>query len=291
MPRISYVNGAYRAHGAAAVHIEDRGYQFADGVYEVIACINGVMADERGHLDRLERSLSELRIRMPVTRRVLSHIIREVLRLNRLGSAGVYIQVTRGTAKRDFGFPAEGTQPSLVVTARAFNFAYSAARDKGIKVISVPDIRWKRVDIKTTGLLAQSLAKQQAIESGAQDAWMVDEEGYVTEASAANAWIVLRDGTIVTRRAGGNTNAILRGVTRTALMAVKDFTFVERSFTLAEAYAAREAFSTAATALVAPVVEIDGKRIGDGKPGPVALALQDAYRAYAAGENQAAWHA
>ena len=289
MPRYSYVNGAYRRHSDAAVHIEDRGYQFADSVYEVIACIDGRLADERGHLDRLERSLKELQIAMPVPRRVLSHILREVLRRNRLSNAGIYVQISRGVAKRDFPFPAAKTKPSLVVVARPFSFDYSTAREKGIKVISVPDLRWKRVDIKTTSLLAQALAKQQAIEKGAQDAWMVDEKGFVTEASAANAWIVLKNGTVVTRPAAGNT--ILRGVTRTALMSLRGFRFEERAFTLKEACAAQEAFTTAATALVVPVIAIDGKIIGKGKPGPVALALQDSYRTYARGEKQRAWKA
>jgi D-alanine transaminase len=290
MPRYAYVNGRYVRHNDAAVHIEDRGFQFADGVYEVVACIEGYLADERGHFDRLERSLRELKIAMPVPRRTLSHILREIVRRSRLDDAAIYIQVTRGVWKRDFPFPPPGTRPSLIVTARPFKFATNAARKTGIRVITVPDIRWKRPDIKTTSLLAQALAKQEALDKGVQDAWLVDEKGFVTEGSSNNAWIVNDRGVLVTRPAEGND--ILRGVTRTALLALKSVKVEERAFKVTEAYKAREAFTSSATALIMPVVEIDGRKVGDGKPGPVTMRLYEEYMAYVrARKAQVSWKA
>lgn len=284
MPRIAFVNGRYIPHNDACVHIEDRGFQFADGVYEVVACINGKLADERGHLDRLERSLSELSIDMPVTRRSLQFIIREMLRRNRLKNANVYIQVTRGVAKRDFPFPHD-VPASIILTARAFQFDGNAKVQKGGEAITVPDIRWKRRDIKSTGLLAQVLAKQEAVESGVYEAWMVDDEGYITEGSSSNAWIVTKEGKLVTRLASTD---ILRGVTRTALekiCAALQMKIEERPFSVQEAYDAEEAFNTSAVALVVPITKIDGHVIGSGEPGPVARKLYAEYRAYAAGER------
>lgn len=285
MPRIAFVNGRYVPHNDAFVHIEDRGFQFADGVYEVVACINGKLADERGHLDRLERSLGELAIDMPVTRRSLQFIIREMLRRNRLKNANVYIQVTRGVARRDFPFPDDDVPASIVLTARAFQFDGNAKVQKGGEAITVPDIRWKRRDIKSTGLLAQVLAKQEAVESGVYEAWMVDDEGYITEGSSSNAWIVTKEGKLVTRPASTD---ILRGVTRTALekiCAALQMKIEERPFTVQEAYDAEEAFNTSAVALVVPITKIDGHVIGSGEPGPVARKLYAEYRAYAAGER------
>ncbi|MDB5491741.1 MAG: aminotransferase class family protein [Micavibrio sp.] len=284
MPRIAYVNGSYVPHHEASVHIEDRGFQFADGIYEVVACINGKMTDERGHLDRLERSLDELGIPMPVTRRSLQFIIREMVRRNRLKNANVYIQVTRGVAKRDFPFPVE-VPPSIVLTARNFQFDNNKNVEKGVTAMTVADIRWKRRDIKTTMLLAQVLAKQEAMDGGAYDAWMVDDEGFVTEASSSNAWIVTKDGKLVTRNA---TTSILRGVTRTAFEKIcsgLQMKIEERAFTPAEAYEAQEAFNTSAVALVVPVIMLDGKKIGTGEPGPVAKKLYAEYRAYAEGQR------
>lgn len=294
MPRIAYVNGSYVPYHHAQVHAEDRGFQFADGVYEVMACIGGRFADERGHLDRLERSLAEMRIAMPVARPVLRFIIREVVRRSRLKNAGVYLQITRGAAVRDFKFPEPGTPPSLVVIASPFTFEGNPRVEKGITVVTVPDLRWKRRDIKTVGLLAQSLAKQEALDRGAQDAWMVDDDGYVTEGSASNAWIVTRDGRLMTRQV---SHDILRGVTRTAiehLCAEKGLTLVEQAFTPQQAYEAAEAFSSAATGLTVPVIEIDGHVIGDGRPGPVVRDIYKAYRDYAGRADettQYAWEA
>lgn len=290
MPRFAFVNGRYVPHGEASVHIEDRGYQFADGVYEVVACINGRMADERGHLDRLERSLKELSIEMPVARDALKLIMKELLRKNRLKNANVYIQVTRGVSKRDFPFPAD-VPSSLVLTARAFDFDNNPKVKKGGAAITVPDIRWKRRDIKSTGLLAQVLAKQKATEAGAYEAWMVDDDGFVTEGSSSNAWIVTKDGKLVTRHA---TSSILRGVTRSALQKIcseLQMKIEERPFTVKEAYEAQEAFNTSAVALVVPIISIDGKKIGSGEPGPVAKKLYESYRDYVNGDDHVEWKA
>jgi len=282
MSRIAYVNGRYVPMRDAKVHIEDRGYQFGDGVYEVCEVREGRLIDERRHLARLKRSLDELRIRAPMSPKALGVVLREVVARNRIGYGIVYLQVTRGVARRDHGFPAFAVLPSVVVTARPLQRARNEAlAAKGIAVISVPDNRWGRVDIKTIGLLPNVLARQAAIEQGARDAWFVDRDGAVTEAASANAWIVTPAGTVVTRPAD---QAILRGITRTVLFeAIKaqGLTLEERAFTLKEAYAAREAFVTAASQIVLPVVRIDGHVIGDGKPGPVATALRRAFHQHA----------
>ena len=282
MSRIAYVNGRYLPMRAAKVHVEDRGYQFGDGVYEVCEVRGGRLIDERRHLDRLKRSLAELRIRLPMSPAALGIVLREVIAKNRIGYGIVYLQVTRGVARRDHAFPAPDVPPSVVVTARALNSARNEAlAATGIAVVSVPDNRWGRVDIKTIGLLPNVLARQAAIERGVRDAWFVDKGGNVTEAASANAWIVTAAGTIVTRPAD---RAILRGITRTVVLeAIKaqGLAAKERAFTLEEAYAAREAFVTAASQIVLPVVRIDGRLIGDGKPGPVATALRREFHRYA----------
>lgn len=280
MPRYSYINGAYVPHAQAQIHIEDRGFQFADGVYEVISLIEGMYADERGHLDRLERSLSELEIEMPMSRKSLRMIMRELVRRNKARNALIYIQITRGVAKRDFPFPDPAPSPSLVLTARPFDFTGNQAVKEGINVITVPDIRWKRPDIKSVSLLPQVLAKQQAIRNEAKEAWMVDEEGYITEGASSNAWIYTNEGKLVTR----DTSArILNGVTRTALKKLCEseaLSFEERPFTKAEACEAVEAINSSAGALIVPVISIDGNKIGKGTPGPVARKLYDIYMEY-----------
>jgi D-alanine transaminase len=282
MSRIAYVNGRYLPFHDAKVHVEDRGYQFADGVYEVCEVRSGRLIDERRHLERLKRSLGELQIRMPISTRALGVILQEVVARNRIGYGIVYLQITRGVARRDHAFPSREVRPSLVVTARALNRSRNEAlAEQGIAVITVPDNRWGRVDIKTTGLLSNVLARQAAIERGARDAWFVDEDGTVTEASSANVWIVTPAGTLVTRHVD---HAILRGITRTVLFdAIKaqGLAVQERAFTVEEAYSAREAFITSASQIVLPVVRVDGRTIGNGKPGPVATALRRAYHLYA----------
>ena len=281
MSRFAYVNGRYLPFRDAKVHVEDRGYQFADGVYDVCEVRGGRLIDERRHLERLQRSLNEIRLAMPMSVRALGIVLREVVSRNRIGYGIVYLQITRGIARRDHAFPSPQTLPSVVVTARSLNMSRNEAlAERGIAVISVPDDRWGRVDIKTIGLLPNVLARQRAIEQGARDAWFVGKDGTVTEASSANAWIVTSDGVLVTRRAD---RAILRGITRTVLFdAVKarGLSVEGRAFTLKEAYGAREAFITSATQIVLPVISIDGRPVGDGKPGPVAIALRREYHRY-----------
>jgi D-alanine transaminase len=282
MPRTAYVNGRYLPFHDATVHIEDRGYQFADAVYEVCEVRGGRLIDERRHLERLHRSLGEMRIPMPMSGKALAVVLREVVARNRISYGIVYLQIGRGVARRDHAFPVPAPAPSLVVTARGLNMARNEAlAASGIAVISMPDNRWGRVDIKTVGLLPNVLARQAAIDQGARDCWFIDQSGNVTEASSANAWIVTQTGTLVTRHAD---HAILRGITRAVVFeAVKDrnLKLEERAFTLDEALSASEAFITSASQIVLPVVRIDGRTVGDGKPGPVATALRQAFHRYA----------
>ena len=277
MPRIAYVNGRYVRHANAAVHIEDRGYQFADGVYKVCEVARGFIMDMTRHLDRLNRSLGELEIDWPMSRKALQTIMREVVTRNHVVNGMVYLQVTRGVASRDHAFPA-AVRSALVVTAKRNDPAAALQRaEAGVKVITVPENRWDRVDIKTVGLLPNVLAKQKAKLAGAYEAWFVDPDGTVKEGASTNAWIVTRDGKLVTRPAD---SGILRGITRTTLfdLAAKlGLDIEERGFTVAEAKAAREAFITAATTVVMPVVAIDGEPVANGHPGSIALSLRGAF--------------
>ncbi|MGX8007612.1 D-amino-acid transaminase [Mesorhizobium sp. ORM8.1] len=277
MPRIAYVNGRYVVHAEASVHIEDRGYQFADGVYEVCEVARGYIVDMPRHLARLKRSLKELSIAWPVSEGVLPMLLREVVRRNHVVNGLVYLQVTRGVASRDFVFPANA-RSALVITARKADPAAQAKRaETGVKVITVPENRWDRVDIKSTGLLPNVLAKQRAKEAGAQEAWFVDADGTVKEGGSSNAWIVTRDGVLVTRPA---EHGILRGITRTTLFDVAaklGLKVEERSFSVAEAKAAREAFISSATTIAMPVVEIDGAPVANGHPGSMTLSLRQAF--------------
>jgi D-alanine transaminase len=281
MSRIAYVNGRYRLWRDAAVHVEDRGYQFSDGVYEVCEVRGGRIVDERRHMARLARSLEALRIPTPLAPPALGVVLRETIARNRVRDGIVYLQVTRGVARRDHAFPPTGTVPSLVVTARNLDLAgVEAMAEQGVAIITVPDNRWERVDIKSIALLPNVLAKQMAREQGAREAWFVDHAGQVSEGSSSNAWIVTAEGRVVTRAAD---TSILRGITRDVVIqavAALGLTFEERSFSVAEALAAREAFLTSASQIVMPVVRIDGRQIGDGKPGPVATALRKAFRAH-----------
>jgi len=277
MPRIAYVNGRYVAHRDAAVHIEDRGYQFADGVYEVCEVARGNLMDMTRHLDRLSRSLGELKMAWPMHRSALEIVLREVVRRNGVQNGLVYLQVTRGVAARDFLFPKD-TASCMVVTAKSVDPRLAATRaETGIKVITLPETRWERVDIKSVGLLPNVLAKQAAKESGAQEAWFVDTDGNVKEGGSSNAWIVTADGKLVTRPA---EHGILRGITRTTLFEVAaklGLTIEERFFSVAEAKAAREAFISSATTIAMPVIEIDGAPVANGHPGSVVLSLREAF--------------
>lgn len=278
MGRIAYVNGRFVPHGEAAVHIEDRGYQLADAVYEVWALFDGKLGDAEGHFARLERSLGELRIPMPMSRRALTIVLREAVRRNRVRDGLIYLQVSRGVAPRDHAFPTVETHPAMVITCKAVDRAAAEVRAaKGAAVITTPENRWGRCDIKTVGLLPNVLAKQAARERGAVEAWFVDELGLVTEGASSNAWIVAADGVLRTRDTNAN---ILRGVTRRTLFDViadAGLKVEERPFSVEDARAAREAFITGAGNLVLPITSVDGQPVGTGAVGPVAMRLRSLY--------------
>ena len=280
MARYAYVNGRYVDHRDATVHIEDRGYQLADGVYEVVGVRDGRLIDEGPHIDRLDRSLRELRIGWPVSRAALGFVMRELMRRNRLRDGLVYMQVTRGVARRDHAFPTTPVKPALVLTTKNSKRG-DADPGPGVAVKSQPDIRWERCDIKTVALLPNVLAKQAARESGAYEAWLIDADGCVTEGASTNAWIVTQGGELVTRQ---TNNGILAGITRQTLKSLCNalqLKFVERPFSLAEAMKAQEAFITSATSFVTPVVKIDGQAVGSGKVGPMARRLREEYVRFA----------
>ncbi len=278
MSRIAYVDGAYVPHARARVHVEDRGLQFADAIYEVWGVRNGVLLDAEGHGARLLRSLAEMKIAAPISTAGLQVVLKEMLRRNRLRDGLLYLQITRGAAPRDHAFPEPAVRPTLILTARAQAPAAVAARAAaGVKVITTPEIRWGRCDIKTTALTPNVLAKQAARAAGASEAWFVDRDGRVTEGASTNAWIVTGDGALVTREATAN---ILRGVTRAALLSLAaelQLRVEERAFTVAEAKAAREAFLSSATGAAISVIAIDGAPVGAGVPGPVAQRLRAFY--------------
>jgi D-alanine transaminase len=281
MSRIAYVNGRYLPRERAAVSIEDRGFQFADGVYEVCEVRAGRIIDERRHMARLDRSLTELRIVRPMSPAALATVMRETIVRNRVHDGIVYVEITRGVARRDFPFP-PGIRPTLIVTARSNDPArIEAMAAEGVSVVTVPDIRWGRVDIKTIALLPNVLAKQAAREQGAREAWLVDAQGRITEGASSNAWIVARDGKVVTHPLGQD---ILPGITRAVVLDVikaQGLAFEERAFTLEEAYAAREAFMTSASQIVIPIIAINGRPVGNGAPGLIAAALRRDFHRHA----------
>ncbi len=276
MSRCAYVNGRYVPHAKARAHVEDRGMQFSDGVYEVIAVVGGELVDATLHFERLDRSLSALEIASPMRRAPLNAVLREVARRNRVSEGIVYLQVNRGVAPRNHAFPRDA-RPSMVVTARRGQPASNPALVEGVRVITIPDIRWRRRDIKSVSLLANVLAKQAAAQDGAFEAWQVDEDGMVTEGSQSNAWMVDIDGAVVTRPP---SHDILTGITRTRLidLARKDgITVIERAFTPQEAARAREAFLTSTSSFVVPVVQIDESVVANGRPGAVTERLRALY--------------
>ncbi len=277
MPRFAYVDGQFVRHGEASIHVEDRGLQFGDAVYEVWAVRNGILFDSEGHLARLARSLAALQIKAPLGNASLMVIVRELMARNKLKDGLVYLQISRGVARRDHPFPAH-SYPSIILTARGMNMAQADLRAaKGIHVQTCTDIRWGRVDIKTVNLLPNVLAKQAALEAGFADAWFVDGDNMVTEGTAQNAWILDSDGLLRTRPA---THAILRGITRDTIIKTAQelgFSFEEKAFSRADALNAREAFITSATSFVTPVIGLDGQPIGDGAPGPIARKLRETY--------------
>ena len=276
MSRIVYVNGEFLPEAEAKISVFDRGFLFADGVYEVSSVLQGKLMDNEGHMVRLHRSMDELEMKAPASDDEILQAQQELIQRNNIEEGLVYLQVTRGAADRDFAYPAADTPSSLVMFTQSKTLIDSPQAKNGIKIASIPDIRWKRRDIKTVGLLAPSMGKMQAKKAGADDAWMV-EEGYVTEGTSNNAYIITQDNVLVTRHVG---NEILNGITRRAVLKLAEkteLTIEERSFTLEEAYAAKEAFVTSATTFVWPVTEIDGHAVADGKPGEFAAKLRELY--------------
>ena len=281
MSRWAYVNGRYVPHREASVHVEDRGYQFADGVYEVVLVHAGAMIDEIPHLDRLDRSLDELRIDPPMGRMALRAVLREVVRRNRIRTGLVYLQITRGVARRDHAFPT-GVKPALVVTAKRLTLPREETLESGVRVVTIEDIRWQRCDIKSVSLLPNVLGKQHARENGAYEAWQIDQDGNVTEGTSSNSWIVTHDDRLLTRPA---THEILNGITRQTILklaAARGLTFEERALSLDEALAAREAFISSATSFVTPVTQIDDTTLGNGRAGSFTMDLRSAYFDYMA---------
>lgn len=282
MSRIAYVNGAYVPTSEAFVHIDDRGYQFADGVYEGVSIRHGKLIDLAPHLDRLWRSMGELRINAPMERGPMRLVLAEVVRRNRIRDGFLYLQVTRGVAPRDHSFPTKAPAPAMVVTAKRLDFDASINRalTTGIRASSQPDIRWGRCDVKSTSLLPNILAKQAAREAGGFEAVLFDKDGYVTEGSSTNIWMVDKNGALVTRSTDDN---ILPGITRATIKVIAgelQIKVEERAFTLEETKAANEMFLTSSTSCAMPIVALDGQKIGDGTPGPVAKRLVEAYKAY-----------
>jgi len=277
--RTAYVNGRYVRHGEAGVHVEDRGLQLGDSIYEVFAILNGRIHDEEEHLDRMERSLREIQMAMPMGRAALKITMRELVRRNRVRDGFLYLQVSRGMFKRDHPIPSESQRPTLILTARPFDVEGAARRQSdGIAVVTQNDIRWGRRDIKTTQLLPNLLAKTEARRAGGYEAWLVDNAGFVTEGASTNAWIVDKDGHLITREL---SNAILPGVTRRVIMeaaAEAQLPVLERQFTPDDVKAAREAFISSASGAAVPVVAIDGVPIGEGRPGPLTKRIGELYR-------------
>ncbi|TEW54712.1 D-amino-acid transaminase [Psychromonas sp. RZ22] len=277
MERTVYLDGQFIKESEAKVSIFDRGFLFGDAVYEVTAVLNGLLVENEGHMLRLQRSCDELQIALPVTIEQIIAIQRELIKVNQLDEGGIYLQVSRGNAgDRDFAYPSADVKPTLVLFTQARSLLNTPKATKGMKVITTEDIRWKRRDIKTVGLLAPCMAKQGALDKQVDDAWLI-EDGYITEGSSNNAYIVTQEGVLITRAL---SNDILHGITRKALLELaekENMKIEERSFTVEEAYQASEAFVSSATTFVWPVIEIDGKTIADGKPGSVATKLRNIY--------------
>lgn len=279
-PRIVYLNGEFLPFDQARLPIMERGFLFADGIYEVSAVLEGRPVDNAAHLARLDRSLGEIGIRNPFGLEEWERLQIELIRRNGLDEGLVYMQVTRGVAERDFAFPPAGTAPTVVMFTQAKTVAANPLAEKGARVITVEDLRWKRRDIKSVALLAQVLAKQQAVEAGVSEAWMA-EDGAITEGASSTAFIVTRDRTLVTRPL---STALLPGITRASVLKLAseaNLTIDERLIPVADAYEATEAFYTSASAFVMPVIEIDGRRIADGTPGPLTRRLRELYLALA----------
>jgi len=286
MSRIVFLNGSFLPAEQARIPVMDRGFLFGDGVYEGMGVLGGRLVDNEAHLARLERSLGEVRIANPYSRAEWTSLEEELVRRNGLAEGFLYLQVTRGVAERDFLFP-KSAEPTVLMFTQAKSIVHSPAAETGISVISVPDLRWKRRDIKSLSLLAQVLAKQAAVEAGAQEAWLV-EDGFVTEGGSSSAFIITKAGSIVVRPL---SHAILPGITRQSTLALAQetgLTIEERLFTLEEAHDAAEAFLTSASNFVLPIVSIDGRPVGNGKPGPLTRRLRELYLGMAGASAEAA---
>jgi len=275
MSRIVFANGSFLPFEEASISIMDRGFLFADGIYEVSAVLGGALVDHEAHLARLDRSLDQIRIPNPYSAVEWTRLCHELVQRNGLVEGLVYMQVTRGVAERDFAFPKDAA-PTVVMFTQPKNISRSPQAETGVAVVTVPDLRWKRRDIKSVALLAQVLAKQAAAEAGVAEAWMV-EDGFVTEGSSSTAFIISADRRIVTRPL---SNAVLPGITRQSVLRLareQGLSLDERLFSVEEAHAANEAFLTSASMLVMPVVSVDGRPVGDGKPGPLSRRLRELY--------------
>ena len=286
MSRIVFLNGSFLPIEEAKVPFMDRGFLFGDGVYEGVGMLDGRLIDNEAHLERLERSLGEVRIANPYSKAEWTALQEELARRNGMTEGFIYFQVTRGVAERDFFFP-ENAKPTVAMFTQAKAIANAPAAEKGIAVVTVPDLRWQRRDIKSINLLAQVLAKQAAKEAGAQEAWLV-EDGFVTEGGSSSAFIVTKAGSIVVRPL---SQAILPGITRKSLLRLSQESGIvleERRFTVAEAYEAAEAFLTSASNFVLPVVSIDGRPVADGRPGPITTRLRQLYLQMASAPAMAA---
>ncbi len=289
MPRISYINGRYLHHRDALVHMEDRGYQFSDGVYEVMAFYNRHLLDETLHMKRLQRSLRELNIALPMSGKALALVMQELIAANDRTDGTLYIQISRGVAKRDHPFPA-AVKPSIAMAVTGPKTPKEKEVKKGVSVVTVREQRWARRDIKSISLLANVLAKQEATAAGAREAWLVDGKGMVSEGAVSNNAIVNAKGEIITHPADQN---ILGGITRDVVLTLArkaELKVMERPFSLQEAFAAKEAFLTSTTSNILPVVRIDGNMVADGNPGPVTLKLLALYHTHIAKETGKKWN-
>ena len=280
MTRLAYVNGQFCPHDYAVTHIEDRGYQFSDAVYEVIPILDGRLVDLDGHFKRFWRSLNELEIAPPMSQKALTLLTFDLVRRNAVYNGNIYMQISRGIAPRKHIFPEKSVRPVLVMVTNQIDHKLDGGIAPPVKVKTVPDIRWQRRDIKTVSLLANCLANEQADRVGAYEAWQIDEKGYITEGSHSNAWIVNKNKCVISRNA---THHILNGITRLSLLNVIEkigFSVEDRAFTLDEAYNAEEAFATSSGAFVKPVCQIDDIVLNDGKIGTITHELFNHYRDY-----------
>ena len=276
MSRVVFLNGEYKDYSSAFTHVEDRGYQFADGVYEVFSVKHGKLIDYSGHINRLSRSLNEIKIKYPINRRSIIFHMRNIIRKNLIVDGLIYLQITRGVAKRDFKFPKNLDSTITIIGNNISSDEYDKAFERGINVVTTRDLRWKRVDIKSLNLLAPVLAKQFANENNAQEAWLIDDNGFITEGSSSNAWVLIGK-TVYTRPV---SSSILNGITRKTLikgLKKHGYIFKEQKFSVNDIKKSKEAYITSATQYVMPVVRVNNKKIGDGKVGKFAKIFKEIY--------------